>query len=99
MPQTNDNYFIDSNICLYLISEDLYKKEIAKNLLLPNSSFISIQVLSENINVLIKKFKQLSIDAITKHINLLIKYNNVVTIKPSDITSAILIKQNTSFSV
>jgi predicted nucleic acid-binding protein len=79
MLQTNDNYFIDSNIC-YLISESVYKKEIAKNLLLPNTSFISTQVLSENINVLFKKFKQLSIDDISKHIDLLVKYNSVVTI-------------------
>jgi len=78
---TNDNYFIDSNICLYLISEDLYK-----NFLHQYTSTI------RKYQCTYQKFKQLSIDDINKHIDLLVKYNSVATIQSSDIKNAIQIK-------
>ena len=70
MKRTNDKVFLDSNICLYLISEDSPKKQVAEVLLgLPNP-VISSQVLSETINVGIKKLK-LSQPALLAHINFL----------------------------
>jgi predicted nucleic acid-binding protein len=68
----NDNRaFLDSNVCLYLLSEDSPKKEKAEDLLALPDSVISLQVLNENINVAIKKLK-LSQSKITGHIDFLI---------------------------
>jgi predicted nucleic acid-binding protein len=48
--------FLDSNILLYLIDKDGTKKERVQQLLRPDF-FISTQVISENINVCLKKLK------------------------------------------
>ncbi len=54
----NDKDFFDSNIIVYLYSEDEPDKQsIAKALLKKNQPIISTQVLSELSNVLRKKFK------------------------------------------
>jgi predicted nucleic acid-binding protein len=51
-----DKYFADSNIWLYLLQNDLHKKQIALNLLTQKLT-ISTQVLNENSNVCLRKFK------------------------------------------
>ena len=51
-----DSCFLDTNILLYLLSNDTPKKEIAKKLLKENHS-ISIQVLNEFSNVSLRRFK------------------------------------------
>ncbi|WP_409013975.1 PIN domain-containing protein [Dyadobacter sp. CY356] len=52
-----DNFFIDSNIALYLLDlNDSRKKEIASSLLL-NVPFISPQVIFECLNVCLRKYK------------------------------------------
>ena len=52
----NDNLFCDSNILLYAFSnQDLRKKEIASKLILDNKSIISIQVINEVSNIMLKK--------------------------------------------
>ncbi len=56
----SDKIFVDTNVLLYLLSNDLEKKSIAKEILKSNHH-ISIQVLNEFSNVSLKKF-QLSID-------------------------------------
>ena len=63
--------FLDSNVCLYLLSEDSPKKEKAEDLLALPDSVISLRVLNENINVAIKKLK-LSQSKIIGHIDFLI---------------------------
>ncbi len=51
-----DNFFVDSNIFIYLFEEDKDKYEITKKLLL-KKPVVSTQVINENINVCIKKLK------------------------------------------
>ena len=62
--------FLDSNICLYLLSTDSAKKHTAEILLALPHTIISTQVISETINVGIKKF-QLSHEQLTAHIDFL----------------------------
>jgi predicted nucleic acid-binding protein len=87
-----DNFFVDSNICLYLLSNDLVKKDIAKEILLQDA-VISTQVISENINVVYKKLKHLPFTEIDDHINLLRKNANVVLIELPTIDKALIIKE------
>lgn len=53
-----ESVFVDSNILIYLIDEASfsYKKEKVENLLSPEF-IISTQVVSENVNVCLKKLK------------------------------------------
>jgi len=52
----NDNFFCDSNILLYAFStQDLRKKEIASKIILDNRCIISIQVINEVSNIMLKK--------------------------------------------
>jgi predicted nucleic acid-binding protein len=75
--------FADSNILLYLLGNDERKKNIAKTILKANP-VITIQVISENVNVLTKKFKQLSLREVSEHINMLLSY---CIVKPLDTTA------------
>lgn len=50
------NFFIDTNVLIYLFDRDVNKKNIAKELL-KSALHISIQVCNELTNILIKKFK------------------------------------------
>jgi len=52
-----DSVFLDSNVCLYILDKHSSKFQIAKDLL-GNRPKISTQVISENINVCVKKFNQ-----------------------------------------
>jgi len=52
----SDKVFLDTNILIYLFDSDSIKKGIVKNLL-KQRPIISIQVINELSNVLIKKFK------------------------------------------
>ncbi len=87
-----DDFFVDSNVCLYLLSNDFVKKEIAKKVLLQKST-ISTQVISENINVIYKKLKHLSKNEVEEHIDLLIKNSTLVLINISTIKKAMIIKE------
>lgn len=71
--------FLDSNVCLYLVSEDSPKKNKAEELLAMPFTVISSQVLNETINVSIKKFR-LSQQRIIDHINFLSSSCEVVTV-------------------
>lgn len=51
----NDKYFLDSNICIYLLESGTQKQMIAQNLITKTISVISTQVIAENINVCIRK--------------------------------------------
>jgi predicted nucleic acid-binding protein len=88
-----DKYFIDSNICLYLLGDDIGKKNIAIEIILGNGS-ISTQVISENINVLFKKFKMLSPSDVQTHIEMLCLHSNLELIDMPTIEKAIFIKGN-----
>lgn len=86
-----DRCFIDSNICLYLLGNDLKKKNIAKEILLLDS-YISTQVLNENINIIFKKFKTIPISGLKGHITILTQHNIIVGIDIYTINQALFIK-------
>ncbi len=87
MKLTNDKIFVDSNILLYLLSDNVAKKEIAKQIF-KSYPIISTQVVSENMNVLFKKFSTLSLAQIEQHKSLLLTYCKVVPVTVSTIEKA-----------
>lgn len=91
MKQTKDKSFVDSNILLYLLSNDDRKKNIAKTIL-KTRPIISTQVVSENINVLLKKFKELSSEDVHRHANILLTYCIVKPVTAAVITQALELK-------
>lgn len=94
----NDNVFIDTNICIYCYSNDeMEKSEIARNLIIENNTFISIQVLKELTNTLIKKFK-LDFKQIEDIISEQIELNNIHLNNEVDILNAIKISNKYKFS-
>ena len=92
MRPMKDKIFADSNVLLYLLSNDERKKNIAKAILKSNP-VISAQVISENVNVLIKKFKQLSLSQIAEHTKMLAAYCVVNPITVSTIEQALELKE------
>lgn len=60
MNLTKDRYFIDTNIVIYLFSEELKKKDISKTIissaLKSGHGMISFQVIQEFCNVALRKF-------------------------------------------
>jgi predicted nucleic acid-binding protein len=91
MKLTNDRCFIDSNIFLYLLGDDMVKKNIAKEILLLDSC-ISTQVINENINVIFKKFKTIPLSGLKGHLEVLLKNNLIYKIGISTINQALFIK-------
>ena len=67
--QMKDKKFIDSNVLLYLLQNDLPKKRVALHIL-QDSPHISIQVLNENANVCLRKFK-MSASQTQQHLDIL----------------------------
>lgn len=51
----HNRYFMDSNILLYAIGDDLHKQPIAERLLRSPNAIISTQVLNEFCNVVFRK--------------------------------------------
>lgn len=89
--QMSDKYFVDSNIWLYLFQNDLNKKQIAQNLFSLQPT-ISTQVLQENCNVCLRKFK-MQVSDIQLHIQNLQQYCQVVEITENNILKALQIHQ------
>lgn len=76
--------FYDSNILVYLICNDSNeKKKVVKNLINPQH-FISTQVVSENVNVCLRKLK-LSKEMSFNHGRNLLRNFNIITIDRSNI--------------
>lgn len=53
----DDIYFFDSNILIYLVDKDIQKKGKTSSLLIDNQSYISTQVINENVNICLKKLR------------------------------------------
>jgi predicted nucleic acid-binding protein len=51
----NDNFFLDTNVCVYAFDIDSRKKEKALDLIIGNHATVSTQVLMETANVALKK--------------------------------------------
>ncbi|MBK9332984.1 MAG: PIN domain-containing protein [Ignavibacteria bacterium] len=76
---TDDIFFFDSNILIYLVDIDLEKKHKTSSLLLDEQSYISTQVINENVNICLKKLK-LNKDETFRHGKFLIDKFNLVLI-------------------
>ncbi|PIX34204.1 MAG: VapC toxin family PIN domain ribonuclease [Bacteroidetes bacterium CG_4_10_14_3_um_filter_31_20] len=70
MQPTNGKFFSDSNVLLYLLDKDEFKKAKAEEILF-NNPVISTQVINENINVAYKEF-HLPKQKIIEHIEMLL---------------------------
>ena len=51
----SDNLFVDTNILVYSVADDLHKRSIAENLLLQEEIVVSPQVISEFVAVTLRK--------------------------------------------
>lgn len=86
-----DRVFLDTNILLYLLSDDKDKKDVAKKLF-KNDHYISIQVLNEFSNVSLKRFK-LSIQDTKDIIENISKKSKIVPYSEKTILSALDLKE------
>lgn len=91
-----DSFFIDTNIALYAICNKGAKSEITQNLLSFNP-IISTQVVTESINVMIKKLKFSKIEAFEKASDLL-EVCTLSLIKESSLNIAFEISKKHQFS-
>ena len=87
----NDKVFLDTNILLYLLSDDKSKKDKAKKLF-QSDHHISIQVLNEFSNVSLKRFK-LSISDTKEIIENISKKSKIVPYSEKTILSALDLKE------
>lgn len=93
-----DNFFCDSNILLYAFgNQDLKKKEIASKILLDKKCIISVQVINEVSNVMIKKLK-FSNSQILKFIHACYKRYLVVALEETVFAKACNIRENHNIS-
>jgi len=93
-----DKVFIDTNILIYLYSEDeIEKQEIAEGLSNQYSTIISIQVLNEISNVMIKKMNS-NLQSVSRVIEELSEYCIVKTITTDTIQSAIKLVEKYKYS-
>lgn len=94
-----DKIFIDTNILVYLSSNETHKEEIAKSIIYSQSNAsISTQVLSEFSNVIYRK-KILTVDKLLQYINMFSKIFTIEIITPDIIISAINIKEKYMLSL
>ncbi len=88
--------FIDSNVILYLFTNVEDKKDIIFELL-TETPLISIQVLNEVSNILIKKYG-LSPKEVKQHIEFLLDFANLYLISLSTILLALDLKERYKYS-
>lgn len=93
----NSSYFIDSNILLYSIGDDPYKKQIAQNLVRNTNLIISTQVLNEFCNVVFKK-KMMSSDELLSSIQFYQKYLTIANLDSDLVINALNIKDRYHYS-
>jgi predicted nucleic acid-binding protein len=91
------SFFIDSNIALYILDKGSPKFLKAKALL-EGGPFISTQVVAENINVCVKKFKQTKRFALA-HANSLRQACRVKDISNALLTDAIFIFDRYGYNI
>lgn len=89
--------FIDSNILIYSVSDEGKKSIIAQNLLSSHRITISVQVLNEFCNVMIKK-RILTLDELIKVIATFCQDFEVLPISETLVSQALLIKQCLNYS-
>jgi len=95
----HDRAFLDSNILIYLHSEDEHsKRNITQNILNDNACITSIQAMNEISNVWIRKLMW-SADKIEVHLdNIEQVCDEIITISRATINKALSIKERYGFS-
>jgi len=88
--------FVDSNIWLYLLQDDARKKQIALQLL-NNKHIVSTQVVAENINVCLRKFK-MKHEEVEKHLHFLTDSCELTLITKSTLLRALHLQKRYQFS-
>lgn len=91
------NFFLDSNICLYILDNEHVKFAKAKELL-ENRPVVSTQVVLENINVCVKKLKKEN-DFATAHARSLQSACLVKPISNDTMTLAIKVFERYGYSI
>lgn len=89
--------FIDSNIILYLFDKNKEKSDFAKSLLAEKKYYISTQVINENVNVCLKKFKFPKEKAF-KHGQILMDRFHIMPIQETTIQIAFQVSNKSNFS-
>jgi predicted nucleic acid-binding protein len=92
-----DKVFVDSNICLYILDKGNPKFTVAKTLL-QNRPKISTQIVAENINVCLKKFKLPRAIALL-HAKSLIEACEVQAITHQALNKALMIMERYGYSI
>ncbi|MEO6693910.1 MAG: PIN domain-containing protein [Ignavibacteria bacterium] len=94
----SDRYFLDTNILIYYIGDEIQKQEIAKGLIYStNGIIISMQIINEFTNVCFKKLNFNEIE-ITNLINLFKKRFDIKPVTLSTIYDAIDLKRVYKYS-
>lgn len=91
------NVFVDSNICLY-VHDKRHAKFLAAKTILESNPSISTQVILENINVCLKKFKQTKSFALA-HAKSLQQACTVLPITNSTMTKAMIVFERYGYSI
>lgn len=92
-----NRYFLDSNIVLYSIGDDVFKKEIAKKLLRNPNAVISTQVLNEFCSVVFRK-KLMAKDNLLLSIEFFRKYLTILDLTSDLVIKALTIKNRYQYS-
>ncbi len=90
-------YFVDSNILLYSIGEDINKQNIAEQLIRSPSAIISVQVLNEFCNVVFRK-TLMKPDELLSSIEFFKKYIFILDIDSQLVVDALNIKNRYHYS-
>lgn len=93
----HNRYFMDSNILLYAIGDDLHKQPIAERLLRSLDAIISTQVLNEFCNVVFRK-KLMTDDELLSSIKFFQKYFAIIDLDSHLVIDALTIKNRHQYS-
>lgn len=93
----HNRYFMDSNILLYAIGDDLHKQPIAERLLRSPNAIISTQVLNEFCNVVFRK-KLMTDDELLSSIKFFQKYFAIIDLDSHLVIDALTIKNRHNYS-
>ena len=90
-------YFMDGNILLYSIGEDVHKQTVAEKLIRNPNAVISVQVLNEFCNVIFRK-KIMSADELSSSIEFFKKYLLILDLDSQLAIHALNIKNRYHYS-
>jgi predicted nucleic acid-binding protein len=89
--------FIDSNVCLYILDKHSPKHNVSKQLL-QERPIISTQVVAENLNVCLKKFRLNKVESI-RHANSLMQACEVRSTTKQTVNQALIFVEQFDYSV